>query len=127
MSSSAESTRMKKAKTVVELGPVWSMLLRIALVLQGLVVAWAVWVTTNQYADNADRTRNDELERYVYSLPPTDWRERIKATESAAQVVVGEVGILAARVDALTTALNEFKNDTKESLRRIEDRLDERP
>lgn len=73
-------------------GP-WSIMFRLALATYPLLMAWAVWMTANQFADIAFRTSGDRftardgatleaklLDRIV-SGPSDEWKARVLAAE----------------------------------------------
>lgn len=95
-------------------GP-WSILLRIFLGTYPVVLAWAVWVTNNQFQDiafrnNGDRfTREDAVQMELRimgkfsELPPQDWRDRIKSLES----VVQENNVRIIRIETMLDSLRQ--------------------
>lgn len=91
---------MNEAHHVKQIGALngpWSIMLRFMLATYPLVMMWAVWVTSQTFANQAFRlagdrfTREDAVRMEVRindkfaSLPPQDWRDLIKSMASQLQ------------------------------------------
>lgn len=75
----------------------WALLFKVALASYPFVIAWAVWMTHNQYEDNAFRmsgerfTKTDALVlkesliEKINAAPSTEWRERIADIDKRSQ------------------------------------------
>jgi len=94
-------------------GP-WSIMFRLALTTYPLLMAWAVWMTANQFADIAFRQAGDRFTGHdgallearliekIANSPGDEWKARVVATE-------------------------RFQSDVLNRLIRIETKLEERP
>lgn len=94
MSSSHDDSRK-----IGQLNGPWSILLRLALASYPLILAWAVWMTSNQFADIAFRNSGERF------------------TKADALVLRSDM------VDRISSA-NEWRNDVLTRLARIESKID---
>jgi hypothetical protein len=80
-------------QTIGQINGIWGILFRINQIVIPLIVAWAVWITGETFANRSFRDRGDRfttmdgaalearLMTVINALPPEDWRDRIKAAE----------------------------------------------
>jgi hypothetical protein len=116
---------MHKDASIGSMNGPWAILLRIALGTYPLVMAWAVWMTVNQFHDNAYRDAGprftptdaqlliadaeNRVNQKLAALPPQDWRDRVAKLENSVDQLRISMAIVISNQERMLESLDKHQ------------------
>ncbi len=103
---------MAEGKKIGEINGIWGILFRINQVVIPLIVAWAVWVTTETFANKYVRDQHVthlELATALDELPPQHTRDKIRNIEHRIEMIDSRIATIERHQTRILTILERLE------------------